>query len=132
MEARLEITHSLRHIPSHQIQLCRPPAWQTENTRLVQGSGTIGPFVIAREIIVQARLAEVRQLLDNDALANHAGVMVNRGEVVTGYQQWSATYDEPRNSLFDCDEPIVHEILDFIRDGGDRAICTPREIAGAA
>ena len=23
--------------------------------------------------------------------------------------------------------PTVHEILDFIRDGGDRAICTPRE-----
>jgi UDP-N-acetylglucosamine acyltransferase len=23
--------------------------------------------------------------------------------------------------------PIVHEILDFIREGGDRAICTPRE-----
>ena len=28
--------------------------------------------------------------------------------------------------------PIVHEILDFIREGGDRAICTPRDGAGAA
>jgi UDP-N-acetylglucosamine acyltransferase len=28
--------------------------------------------------------------------------------------------------------PIVHEILDFIRDGGDRAICTPRETSSAA
>jgi UDP-N-acetylglucosamine acyltransferase len=26
--------------------------------------------------------------------------------------------------------PIVHEILDFIRDGNDRAICTPRDTAG--
>jgi len=26
--------------------------------------------------------------------------------------------------------PIVHEILDFIRDGKDRAICTPREATG--
>lgn len=24
-------------------------------------------------------------------------------------------------------DPLVHEILDFIRDGGDRAICTPRQ-----
>jgi len=28
--------------------------------------------------------------------------------------------------------PTVHEILDFIRDGGDRAICTPREALGPA
>jgi UDP-N-acetylglucosamine acyltransferase len=28
--------------------------------------------------------------------------------------------------------PTVHEILDFIRDGGDRAICTPREAPGPA
>lgn len=26
--------------------------------------------------------------------------------------------------------PTVHEILDFIRDGGDRWLCTPREIQG--
>jgi hypothetical protein len=25
----------------------------------------------------------------------------------------------------------VHEILDFIREGGDRAICTPRDSAEA-
>jgi len=61
---------------------------------------------------VQARLAEVRRLLDNESLANHDGVMVNRGATVTGYRQWSDTYDEPRNSLFDDDEPIMHEILD--------------------
>ncbi len=28
--------------------------------------------------------------------------------------------------------PIVHEILDFIREGGDRAICTPRDAVGTA
>jgi UDP-N-acetylglucosamine acyltransferase len=28
--------------------------------------------------------------------------------------------------------PFVHEILDFIRDGKDRAICTPRDPVGAA
>ena len=26
-----------------------------------------------------------------------------------------------------AEHPLIHEILDFIRDGGDRAICTPRD-----
>jgi SAM-dependent methyltransferase len=65
----------------------------------------------------QARLAEVRQLLDNEALVSHGGVMVNRGDTVMGYRQWSATYDEPRNGLFDVEEPIMHEILDALAAG---------------
>ncbi len=67
--------------------------------------------------LVEARLAEVRRLLDDEALVNHPGVMVNRGDSLTGYRQWSATYDEPRNDLFDCDEPIMHEILDKLPAG---------------
>jgi SAM-dependent methyltransferase len=67
---------------------------------------------------VEARLAEVRRLLDTEALVHHPGVMVGRGDSVTGYRQWSATYDEPRNSLFDFDEPIMQEILDAL-PGGD-------------
>jgi SAM-dependent methyltransferase len=66
---------------------------------------------------VEARLAEVRRLLDSEALAGHGGVMVDRGDTVTAYRQWSATYDEPRNTLFDVDEPIVHEILDALPAG---------------
>jgi ubiquinone/menaquinone biosynthesis C-methylase UbiE len=66
---------------------------------------------------VQARLAEVRRLLDNEALVNHPGVEVARGDVVTGYRQWAPTYDGPRNSLFDCDEPIVHELFDALPPG---------------
>ena len=66
---------------------------------------------------VQARPAEVRQLLDNEALASHGGVMVNRGDTVMGYRQWLATYDEPRNGLFDVEEPIIHEILDALAAG---------------
>lgn len=31
-----------------------------------------------------------------------------------------------------ADHPTVHEILDFIREGGDRAICTPRNTLTAA
>lgn len=66
---------------------------------------------------VQARLAEVRRLLENASLANHDGVMVNRGDTLAGYRQWSGTYDQPRNGLFDYDEPIMHEILDAQANG---------------
>ena len=41
---------------------------------------------------VEARLAEVRRLLAADALANHDGVMVERGDTLTGYRRWAATY----------------------------------------
>jgi SAM-dependent methyltransferase len=66
---------------------------------------------------VEARLAEIRRLIDNESLANHAGIMVDRGDTLTAYHQWSDTYDEPRNSLFDCDEPVMHEILDALPTG---------------
>jgi SAM-dependent methyltransferase len=61
---------------------------------------------------VQARLAEIRRLLDDATLANHEGVLVRRGDTLTAYRRWSATYDEPRNSLFDFDEPVMQAILD--------------------
>ncbi len=61
---------------------------------------------------VEVRLAEVRRLVDDDSLAKHPGVMVERADPATAYRQWSKTYDEPRNNLFDLDESVVHEILD--------------------
>lgn len=80
---------------------------------------------------VEARLAEVRRLLDDEALVSHAGVMVDRGDTVTGYRRWSATYDEPRNSLFDVDEPIMHEILDGLpADAALDAACGTGRYAG--
>ncbi len=35
----------------------------------------------------------------------------------TGYRRWAATYDEPRNGLFDADEPVMHEIIDALPPG---------------
>jgi SAM-dependent methyltransferase len=61
---------------------------------------------------VEARLAEVRRLLADKGLTNHPGVVVTPSETAAAYDQWSKTYDEPRNNLFDFDEPIMHEILD--------------------
>jgi ubiquinone/menaquinone biosynthesis C-methylase UbiE len=66
---------------------------------------------------VEARLAEVRRLVAHEELANHSGVVVGRGDTLTAYRQWSETYDEPRNTLFDADEPLMHEILDALPKG---------------
>jgi SAM-dependent methyltransferase len=66
---------------------------------------------------VDRRLAEVRRLLATEAVAEHEGVMVERGDTLTGYRRWAATYDEPRNSLFDADEPVMHEIIDGLPPG---------------
>jgi SAM-dependent methyltransferase len=69
------------------------------------------------EAFVEARLAEVRALLGDERLASHPGVHVWTGDVEAGYRQWAGTYDEPRNSLFDIDEPVMHEILDTLPTG---------------
>lgn len=66
---------------------------------------------------VEARLAEVRRLLDEKALTEHPGVRVGRGDSRTGYAQWAASYDEPRNGLFDLDEPIVRPLFDAVAPG---------------
>lgn len=63
---------------------------------------------------VEARLAEVRRLLDDDALAA-AAVDVTRVDSVDGYRIWSTTYDRP-NSAF-ADEPVVAEIVDALPVG---------------
>jgi ubiquinone/menaquinone biosynthesis C-methylase UbiE len=63
---------------------------------------------------VAARLAEIRRLLDAEVLVGHGGVVVGRSDTATGYRSWAASYDEPRNSLFDSDEPVMHQILDTV------------------
>jgi SAM-dependent methyltransferase len=60
---------------------------------------------------VDARIAEVRDLLADESLAD-AAVAVERVGTVDGYRTWSATYDDGRNSAFDFDEPVVKEIVD--------------------
>jgi len=66
---------------------------------------------------VDRRLAEIRRLLAAEALAGHDGVLVDRGDTRTGYRRWAPAYDEPRNSLFDVDEPVMHEIIDALPPG---------------
>ncbi|HUP84164.1 MAG TPA: class I SAM-dependent methyltransferase [Acidimicrobiales bacterium] len=67
---------------------------------------------------VEERLDEVRRLLAREDLSTHAGVEVARADVAAGYRDWARTYDdEPRNTLFEIDEPIVHGVLDGLRSG---------------
>jgi SAM-dependent methyltransferase len=65
---------------------------------------------------VDARIAEVRDLLADESLAD-AAVAVERVGTLDGYRVWSATYDDGRNSAFDFDEPVVKEIVDPIPAG---------------
>jgi SAM-dependent methyltransferase len=65
---------------------------------------------------VAARIAEIRRLVDDESLAN-AAVEVDRVDTVAGYRVWSTTYDEPRNTAFDIDEPVVNEIVDALPVG---------------
>jgi ubiquinone/menaquinone biosynthesis C-methylase UbiE len=85
-----------------------------------------------REFVL-ARLAEVRRLLDEPALANHPGVEVARRDSQSGYAAWASTYDGP-NTLFAIDEPAVDAILDTlpVGDALDAACGTGRFAARLA
>lgn len=63
----------------------------------------------------EARIAEIRRLLDDPRLAG-AAVDVARVDPAEGYRLWSATYDGP-NAAFDLDEPVLHDILGAIPAG---------------
>lgn len=72
------------------------------------------------EAFVQARLAEVRWLLDDAGLTGHPGVRVQWGDARAGYRDWAPTYDDPTNGLFALDTPIVGDILDGLGHGDGR------------
>jgi len=69
------------------------------------------------EAFVRARLAEVRRLIEDEDLAGHPGVAVRWGDTRSGYRDWAATYDDPKNGLFSLDTPVVGEILNSLGDG---------------
>ncbi len=60
----------------------------------------------------QARLAEIRRLLDDEKLRDR-GVLAERVSAATAYQQQAAGYDEHAGGgLFATDEPVVADCLD--------------------
>ena len=64
----------------------------------------------------EARIAEIRRLLDSPGLSS-GGVVADRVTTVDGYRVWSATYDQPGNGIFAYEEPFVHEIIDALAPG---------------
>jgi SAM-dependent methyltransferase len=64
----------------------------------------------------EARIAEIRRLLDSPSLSGNA-VTAGQGNTVDGYRVWSATYDQPGNGLFGHEQPVVQEILDPLPAG---------------
>jgi SAM-dependent methyltransferase len=66
---------------------------------------------------VEARFAEMETLLAGP-WRRADGVTPTRLDTIDGYRAWSATYDgEPRNGLFDVDEPVMYEIIDPLPAG---------------
>ncbi len=64
----------------------------------------------------EARIAEIRRLLDSAALSGE-GVEAARVDTVDGYRAWSSTYDQPGNGLFAVEEPVVHDIVGRLPPG---------------
>ncbi|MFC4530298.1 class I SAM-dependent methyltransferase [Sphaerisporangium dianthi] len=68
---------------------------------------------------VQARIAEVRALLDDPALAEADGVTAEPGAIGPGevYRSWAAHYDAGGNQTIDAEQPVVRRILDGLPTG---------------
>jgi SAM-dependent methyltransferase len=64
----------------------------------------------------QARVAEIRRLLDEPSLKDE-WVTAERVSTVDGYRIWSRTYDQPGNGLFPVEEPVMHDIIDRLPIG---------------
>lgn len=77
-----------------------------------------------------ARVAEIRRLLAWPAHPDD-GVAAEPVDTVTGYREWSKTYDRPGNGLYPLEEPFVHAIVDALPPGDalDAACGTGRHAA---
>lgn len=82
---------------------------------------------------VEARIAEIRALLDAPALAHAEGVTASPGTISTAdvYQAWAPHYDGPGNQMIDIEQPVVRRILDGLPVGTalDAACGTGRHTA---
>jgi SAM-dependent methyltransferase len=74
---------------------------------------------IADRAFVEARIAEVRAMLDTPALVEADGVTARPGAISSAdvYRGWAATYDEPGNQMLEIEQPIVRQILDGLPVG---------------
>lgn len=63
----------------------------------------------------EQRIAEVRRMLDDEAFA--AGEATGEADARSGYERWSARYDEPGNPLIAIEQPVVWQMLEPIAPG---------------
>ncbi|TLS44395.1 class I SAM-dependent methyltransferase [Streptomyces montanus] len=73
----------------------------------------------ADQAFVEARIAEIRALLDTPALAHAEGVTASPGTISAAdvYQAWAPHYDAPGNQMIDIEEPVLRRILDGLPVG---------------
>lgn len=73
----------------------------------------------ADRAFVEARIAEIRTLLDTSALAHAEGVTAEPGTISTAdvYRDWAPHYDAPGNDMIDIEQPVVRRILDGLPVG---------------
>ncbi|MGW1622387.1 class I SAM-dependent methyltransferase [Streptomyces sp. NPDC002172] len=87
----------------------------------------------ADQAFVEARIAEIRRLLDTPALVQAENVTAAPGTISTAevYQSWASHYDAPGNQMIDIEQPIVRRILDSLPVGSalDAACGTGRHTA---
>jgi len=62
---------------------------------------------------IEARIAEIRRLVDDEILGA-AGITMDIVDTVEGYGVWSRTYDEPGNGAFPYEEPYIRRITDTL------------------
>ncbi|MDN3359545.1 class I SAM-dependent methyltransferase [Actinomadura sp. DC4] len=87
----------------------------------------------ADRAFVEARIAEIRALLDTPVLTQTEGVTATPGAISTAevYRSWAPHYDADGNQLIDIEQPIVWRILDGLPVGTalDAACGTGRHAA---
>lgn len=73
----------------------------------------------ADQAFVEARIAEIRRLLETPELADAEGVTAVPGAISTAdvYQDWAPPYDDPGNQMIDIEQPVVRRILDGLPVG---------------
>jgi len=87
----------------------------------------------ADRAFVEARIAEIRALLDTPALAHAEGVTADPGTIGAAevYEGWAPHYDAPGNQMIDIEQPVVRRVLDTLPVGTalDAACGTGRHTA---
>src|SRR5262249_32769253 len=78
------------------------------------------------------RLAEIRQILDDDRL--DAAAPIRESDARGGYRDWSSSYDAPDNQIIALEQPEVWSLLDSNAPGRalDAACGTGRHAAHLA